>query len=570
MARSKITQDQQDFKDQVREEAIKVAKTVVKKASLAPDYTEDDPDIEDELNELGDFDLEEEQELNVAKTNRFDAIRPHSQSESSNDDEGLDIFDRYNNSTDFPISYSIQRNGELLAKKEAPYSWDELQKEFGRGMYKVVAKNLLNGRMVKHEAKSVAQPKVDEKKLADKIASERDSVKDIIDTVNNQFTESLNAVQQSNSRQVEIMIEQMRSEKEERRQLEQRQREELVEIRKGQNAAEGGTNNLLATILPLLLKKDDGGNDKNLQMMMEMQKMNMENQKETQRLIMEIQKENREEARRLQDATNAMIAKLVTEMKPKESKPEFDAVTIMKMMQDAESKGMDKMREFIDLADERAERRIEEIQAEKGNGDKEDNGVIQSTLKLLLPALISQGMNKATSGPSPEQRLIENHRPSYQAPSQSPQVKKNVVTAKATVAQPTVIAAHKPVVKPLATPVHNVNTAQIKNPTPIVEKKPKTDTMSVETAKDLIITVATPILGEAFKEYLTSQTFNSLQTAKDTVIALQGHGISPQLAVQVISAEDIIQVCHGYGLASPETDQHLRAYYENIKKSATT
>jgi len=561
---SSKAEEERNFKNEVRELATKTAKTVIRKASIAPDYTEDDElDDDEDLEDITGFNLEIDHEP-LSASDRFSSLKS---SENTQDHDDVDVFDRFNKTEDFPVHFTIQRNGELLARKEAPYSWEELQAEFGKGLYKVIAKNTLNGRILKHESKSVAQVRENAAKIADKIASERDSVKDIITTVNNQFSESLNVIQNANQRQVDVLIEQMRQDKESQREKEERQRSETMEMKKIQAEAGNGTNTLLATLLPLLVKKDDGGSDKMLTLVMEMQKMNMDNQKETQRLIMEIQKENREEARRLQDVTNNMISKMVTELKPSEKKPDFDALTIMKMMQDAEAKGMDKMRDFMDLADERAERRFEEMISEKGDGEK-DGGVIQSTLKLLLPALISQGMNKPSPAASPEDRLVAQYRP---APQQQ-LIPTNVVTAKPQPKKPVVKAA-QPTGAGLAKPVSG--TTQVHTVKPIVaaqsvDQSPKEATMSVEKAKELVINVATPILGEAFKEYLASNTFDSRGTAIKTVNALKQQGISAKLAVQVISAEDIIATCHSYGLASDETDQHLRNYYANIQASATT
>lgn len=563
MARSTKAQEEKEFKEQVRADALKVAKNAIRKASISPDYTEDDPDMEDELDEDMSFNLGLDEEP-MSATDRFSAVR--GSENNSDDDADMDIFDRFNKSTDFPVNYSIQRNGELLAKKDAPYSWDELQNEFGKGMYKVIAKNCLNGRILKHESKSVAQPINHNDKLAEKAATERESVRDILTTVNTQFTESLNAVQAASARQTEIMMRQMESEKEERRRLEEKQREEIMELRKATKEQEGGTTTLLATLLPLLMKKDDGG-DSTMKMMLEIQKMNAETQKETQKLIMEIQKENREEARRMQEATNNMINTLVIEMKPKESKPDFDALTIMKMMQDAESKGMEKMKDFMDLADERAERRIEEMKEDKP--EKDDGGVIQNTLKMLLPVLVQQGMGGGMprpTAPAPEDRLIAQHRPSSPAPSQAQPIKKNVITAKAT----PVKTPAKPVVTPVATPVHTVKAPQAVGTNTVVEKTPKEDTMSREEAKELVINVATPILGQAFTSYLADKSFDAKLTADQTIYALKTKGISPSMAIELVSAEDIIATCHSYGLASDETDKHLRDYYANIKASATT
>ncbi len=565
---NKLDLENKDFQDQVRNLATKAAKTVVRKASIAPDFTEDEPedDEEEELDEDTDVNLSLDQEP-LAASDRFAQLNQNTRTEAPNSDEGLDVFDRFKNNVEYPVNFTIQRNGELLAKKDSPYSWEELQSEFGKGMYKVIAKNALTGRMLKHESKSIAQPKVNEAKLEEKRASERDSVKDIINTVNSQFSESMRAVQESNNTQVQILVDSIKEEKLERRRLEEKQREELMDLRKSQNKEEAGTTTLLATLLPLLVNKKDDGGDKFMTMMLEIQKMNNENNKELQKQIMEVQKENREEARRSQEATSAMISRLVTELKPVEKKPEFDAISIMKMMQDSEAKGMEKMKEFMDLADERADRRVEEM---TDKPDKEEGGVIQNTLKLLLPALISQGMNRPSApAAAPEQRLIEQHRSSPPATPQARPIKKNVVTARVVPQKPVEATAATPVIKPIGVPVHTVNTAHAPKPATVVENGPKQDTITVESAKELIIQVATPILGEAFKQYLNDQSFDSVGTANDTVIALKKHGISAQLAVQVISAEDIIAVCHGYGLASAETDQHLRAYYDNIKKSVT-
>jgi NCAIR mutase (PurE)-related protein len=61
------------------------------------------------------------------------------------------------------IQYDIDRNGQFVATKMHPYSWEQLQSEFGEGHYRVQAKSAHTKAYRKQESRFVAAAPVSAK-----------------------------------------------------------------------------------------------------------------------------------------------------------------------------------------------------------------------------------------------------------------------------------------------------------------------------------------------------------------------------------------------------------------------
>jgi hypothetical protein len=73
-----------------------------------------------------------------------DESAPDDISEGSYDGDAQDVFlDAFNKAQkrNETAKYSIYRNGEMIAVKYHPYSWEKVQSEYGAGHYKVLARN---------------------------------------------------------------------------------------------------------------------------------------------------------------------------------------------------------------------------------------------------------------------------------------------------------------------------------------------------------------------------------------------------------------------------------------------
>ena len=150
-------------KTSAKKTAKKARKTVSKKKkSVIEEVFAKKPKhvIEDALSEDFEDELEDEledEELDLASDDSDDLDADNDDDESEEEEESgavvseaflkarinEDAFDYGSRvaNAGYPIFYHIRRNGQWLSRKSHPYGWDELQKEYGGGVYQIECKD---------------------------------------------------------------------------------------------------------------------------------------------------------------------------------------------------------------------------------------------------------------------------------------------------------------------------------------------------------------------------------------------------------------------------------------------
>lgn len=262
--------------------------------------------------------------------------------------EDSDVFDlavermqKFNDS----VYYEIYKDGTRLCTKGHPYSWDQIQKEFGAGFYRVVGKSLRTKRAFKHSTLSLAPP-VDEEREAFSFEEK-----------------PVNTPPTQGTSMADMLMFLERQEEKRRREL------ELLEDRRRQEAREASErsaqtlNTIVAavsTILPPLLgrREEPKGMD---QTVLDFLRSTVETQ-------------------------NKVIEKLQDRIERSTSATQ-DPLSAFKLMQDMQDRAFSQVKMMEELAKEKAE----EIASYAGGGDDKPKSMFESMLSTLAPA-IAQGV----------------------------------------------------------------------------------------------------------------------------------------------------------------------------------
>jgi len=282
------------------------------------------------------------------------------------------------------VAYTIKKNGKVHAHKEHPYSWKDLQEELGAGTYKVTLRlPEINNKYVKTQSLTVTDIPVSKK------ANNEDS------NVRATYIQP----PQNNTPDFDSLMERMeRQRKEEREQSKQdaREREELMLkmtetiYKKDENKTDVATviTGLISALSPLLVpiltreKTDSSVSTQTL--MLEMQKMNMENQKQQLTTTMELLKAQQEQTRSMFEGLKDTIASIADDRDT--GNDGADTMSLMKEIREAEDRGFEKYKLLHDLADEKAR--------EKSGTPAKEESTTDVLLKSAIPMLgmmFSQG-----------------------------------------------------------------------------------------------------------------------------------------------------------------------------------
>lgn len=243
--------------------------------------------------------------------------------------------------------YYIKKNSQFLTVKDYPYSWEQLQKDYGPGWYQVQCKARSNGRILKGQTEMVGDP--NEGKQSEVVETEVQS--------------------QEKDNNLALLG-----------WLQQNQERAELRAREQAKSAESG----VATLMQALMTSQQESNKTMMQMM-------MESSKQTQTLLLTLmQSQNQPKG---PDPIMSLLSTVITQQNKSDG---FTAASVMKMIQDAEIRAEQRAVKNFELIEQKSNE-LAEIKAEAiAGGDEHEESLSKSLLKGFVPVL-SQMMAQQNS-----------------------------------------------------------------------------------------------------------------------------------------------------------------------------
>ena len=420
------------------------------------------------------------------------------------------------------IDYSIKKNGALAGTKKHPYSWERLQKEFGEGRYQVIAKSKTTGRIVKKQSMEVeglgGAHYEEEKKSSfdpsDLVAKIAEAVKPKQEGPN--FMELFTLMNNASE--------------------------------KARIEAERAAEKQQSTIVQMM--------QQNTQMMLAM--FQTQAQAPKQDSTMEIAKLIQAFSEKMENRFEKAIDKIQSQNKPNDN---VSVIEMIKMREEAQEKGFKLYSQLNQLAETKAQEKvelIEEYRGEGGTSEKKDKSMTETLIETMLPTIAGALAKANTGAPQAAAPKAPMAKAIPQQKRVLPQgnVARRGVTAKANPILP------KADLKPKERPVQKVG--------PIVREASREDVKAVEDVgmglpkaqfnlapkvAETVVNVksaewrkgVTDLLVPVFTEHLLEQTA-PIDVAPKIVETLAARNISREEFLNNVSFSDILNVVKGFEL----------------------
>jgi hypothetical protein len=454
--------------------------------------------------------------------------------QSGNDD--ADVFDladerikRHNDS----VFYEIYKDGTRLCTRKHPYSWDQVQTEFGEGLYRVVGKSVRTKRAFKHSTLPVG-PAIEK---SEAFSFEREPL----------------TPPNANSSMTEIMMFMERQEEKRRRDLEvteekrRRETEAADERRReadrdSRDRSANLVNTIVAaasTLLPALFarREETKGPD---QTIIDFMRSTVETQ-------------------------NKMIERLHDRVEKSSGNGSSDPMAAYTLMQNLQDRAFSQVKMMEEIATEKAQ---EIASYSGGGGNEKPKSALDTMLTTMLPAIAQGivGLSRAQLPPPEDEqeddgqeeaasqppRRLESQNPASATPRRVNEAPRAQGAAQARQpsaprqgSDPGSVEIKKPAVRqgllglPSAKPVTRP---------PVVIEKPtlKAVVMAPEqkvelTMKEKVMKTLIPYLGEALK----ARTVPS-HAAQHSLTLLERAGLNSVEALKVFTWEEIEKVVESY------------------------
>jgi len=244
--------------------------------------------------------------------------------------------------------YYIKKNSQFLTVKDYPYSWEQLQKEYGPGWYQVQCKARSNGRILKSQTEMVGDPN-EGKNL--EVESDTTEIQEKTDNL-----AILGYLQQSQER------------------ADQRARETARQ-------AENNTASMMQAFVQMMVE-----NSKQNQTLM------MEQSRQSNAMFMAMLQQNQNKG---PDPILNLLTTMITHGKKDDG---FTYANVLKMVQDAEDRGEKRATKNFELIEKKSTE-LAEIKFEASASGGEDNETLsKSLLKGFMP-ILTQAMSNQNPQP---------------------------------------------------------------------------------------------------------------------------------------------------------------------------
>lgn len=467
----------------------------------------------------------------------------------------FDIFDWCDETTKkgHQIQYVVKRNGEMLAIKYHPYSWEQIQKEYKGGQYQIVAKSLTTKKYLKSETRTLSDPlktSDDSEEIAQKIMMQAPPQQQ-----GPNFMELFTLFQSMN----------------------EKQRAEARESAK--ETAQMGQQNMLAFVE--MMKSSQTGSQ---QMFFEIAKM-------TQQVSEKLAESQRAMFEKMETRFEKILDKVSEKTSPKTDKPEFGLLELMKMQQESQEKGFQLFNQLSQIAETKAAERVEMMEELRGEqtpaAPAKEKSMTDTLIETMLPTIA--GALAGSQAVPPTQQAVQPVRRALppQQIGQVRQVPRQVQpTQPGATAQRTQVQANRadqtqanaqksaasrsvsgqtsgqPTVKRnalgLPTAEIPVKTAE----TPVVTVQAAAETPKTTDLKAKFTEILVPVLGESLLGGVSPE-----EGATATIAALEKSGHTRVEFVENVSLPDLMAVVSGFNLPE-EANPWFEGLYAHLQNTA--
>jgi hypothetical protein len=418
------------------------------------------------------------------------------------------------------VQYTIKKNNVLIASSVPhPLSWDLVMKKYGEGLYQVLAKNVATKKFIKSQTQMLGAVDVDTLK-----------------------EEESSTQSQANFGVMEMMTMLERKAHEARREARE-ESQRMSELQEKQQT------NMLSLITALVVNKPQGPSQAEIQL----QTMQMM----TQMLD------------KLQSNTNSMIERLSSKIEKvaetatqkKDDGPSW--ADVMKMTVEAQNKGFDMWTKLEELAEKKAEERMELIEEYRGEGEEKESkpeSATDSLIKTILPTVVSALAGSGQAGAAAanqhalqQQRFLAQRNESLRIQEAR---QKEALRREATKREMSKVVQDSVPTPPVTGTVSGLPKVQFQE-----EEKPQTYSNPI---KQKCLEVLPPFLGQLMIE-ASQGTVQGDEVITATINFLAEHDISVGAFVDNVESQDLIQVAEGYNL--PDAAKvWLNELYAGIEK----
>jgi hypothetical protein len=476
--------------------------------------------------------------------------------------EGLDIFEDVGSKLAEHyhfVKYQIKRDGEILTTKRHPYSWVELQQEFGGGSYQVTAKSESNV-YIKTQTQRVAPPLAGKTSDIEPNKKEGMSAFEILALMDRKSKEASEDAEKRAARDRETLMTMLTAMK-----PSNTSNEKMMELMQSKS---DDTLKLMIAFMGNM--KQEPQKDNSLEMMKFMVDMQNQSQTRTENLI-----------KALQDNTNRVLDQVVGLIATKKEEGPFDALKVFEMVESARNQGVQSYKEVTELAEYLAEQKTLLAGSDR-SGEKESitDTIIRSMVPALGTLLASKQAGSQAPVPtiqsrrsvSPTQTRIASpqgnagQRPNTQGANraqsasqtngQAPTNRQGGAHGGKTVAVNT--SGLPSALDFLDGPQNSTKTAEIKAE---VEAVNNSGTMINEHHKARIIESAVPVIVQC---YTTGKRID--ETVATTIQAFRDNQVDLSRVHIDFLLSDIEEIITGYGFDS-DLGTLLREYYAELIKT---
>lgn len=467
----------------------------------------------------------------------------------------FDIFDycesEFVKKGDF-VEYTVKKNGATVGFKKHPFSWEKIQKEFGGGRYNILAKSVLTGKIVKRQTMAVEDALHEDRRDSGIGFNPADLVSQIAEVVKPK-NEGPNFME---------LFTLMNNQQEKSR----------IEAERAAERAKADSEKQSSTLIQLM--------QQNTMMMLEMMKSTKKDDP-TLQLAQLIQSF----AEKMENRFERAIDKIQNQNASKSS--EFGLLEVLKLQQDAQDKGFKLYSQLNQIAEAKADEKLELIEEYRENGTTstgEKKSMTDTLIETILPtvagALAQQGQQKAAQQSAQRRPVSQNaqrrqiQRPTntagqrtqaapVQASNQGQtQTTKTASANNGQIGRTNVGQGIKPVKNALGLPKASFSPAPIAPVAQTVSSQAYYEE-TAELEDTQFKSKMTEMLVPIFTQHLLEQS-EPVVVAGAIELGLMDNGVDKEEFLSKISFGDIMDVVKGYELPE-EVNPWFREIYANLK-----
>ena len=428
------------------------------------------------------------------------------------------------------ITYNLYKGGGLLCSHSHPWSWREIQEEFGGGMYRCQAKSLKRNKYFKQQSMRLHTPVGFTPRNQTVMANETPS-----------FSFSSEAAPAAPVQQGPSLAELMAV----LQQQQQQQQQQARESRESMMATMSEIGKTFAPVLAALLaprmsQREDGNNFEMIKFMME--------------TLRESQRQN-------QDHMRMMFDELKKSQVPAASQNPYEILAKMR----ADEEGLlERAIKLQDILNDKASE-LADLRMSNNDGEEKEEDTLKLVLKALLPVAgaIGQQIVASKTAPveapvqpvsspasSPASSVVPMRRPSEQVQAASPVP---------------VVTTPKPTIKPSAVISLSKPAASVAVSQPVNPNQPQKSEIPV---KEKIVRNVVPYLQKVLMKMTMGVVTPTADAARETLSILGKIGITQDILLKEFSLDDLFVVVKSYKL--PETVYPwFNKYYADLSSPTT-